>query len=178
MARFEELNDYGFFQYNGNDRSILYKEASISIIRIHSINTEVVQNAFSYFILLNIYQNMFIRGVQSNITHAVIFDEAHRASKLKLIPTMAKECRKYGISFILSSQSAKDFSSDVFPAILNYLVLRVSESDANFLSKSLSIDSSEVKKIYEIFKKMDKFHAMFFSEESKRNSIIKLHSVE
>ena len=32
----------------------------------------------------------------------MIFDEAHRAAGLKLIPTMAKECRKYGISLVLA----------------------------------------------------------------------------
>jgi hypothetical protein len=41
----------------------------------------------------------------------MIFDEAHRAARLKLIPTMAKECRKYGLSFVVASQEAKDFDS-------------------------------------------------------------------
>lgn len=53
---------------------------------------------------------MFRRGIQDRITHAVIFDEAHRAAGLKVIPTMAKECRKYGISLIVASQEARDFN--------------------------------------------------------------------
>ena len=43
---------------------------------------------------------MFRRGIHDRVTHALIFDEAHRAAGLKLIPTMAKECRKYGISLV------------------------------------------------------------------------------
>jgi DNA helicase HerA-like ATPase len=40
----------------------------------------------------------------------VVFDEAHRAARLRLIPTMAKEHRKYGFSLVLASQEAKDFA--------------------------------------------------------------------
>ena len=38
------------------------------------------------------------------MTHAVIFDEADRAARGRLIPTMVKECRKYGIAFVVASQ--------------------------------------------------------------------------
>ncbi|MCM8595028.1 hypothetical protein [Accumulibacter sp.] len=58
---------------------------------------------------------MFRRGTQARITHAVVFDEAHRAARLKLLPTMAKECRKHGLSFVVASQGAKDFDSSLFP---------------------------------------------------------------
>ena len=40
------------------------------------------------------------------LTHALVFDEAHRAAQLELIPTMAKECRKCGISLVLASWEA------------------------------------------------------------------------
>ena len=66
-------------------------------------------------------KDMFRRGIQDRITHALIFDEAHRAAGLKLIPAMAKECRKYGISLVLASQEARDFHPSVFSAIANYL---------------------------------------------------------
>jgi DNA phosphorothioation-dependent restriction protein DptH len=72
---------------------------------------------------------MFRRGILDRITHAVIFDEAHRAANLTRLPTMAKECRKYGISN-RGSQEAEDFNVSLFSAIANYLVFRVTESDA------------------------------------------------
>jgi DNA helicase HerA-like ATPase len=58
-------------------------------------------------------------------TGAIRKKEAHRAAKLRLIPAMAKECRKYGISLVLASQEAKDFNISLFSAVANYLVLRL-----------------------------------------------------
>lgn len=56
------------------------------------------------------------------MTHATIFDEAHRASRLKLIPQLAKECRKFGLALTLASRDAKDFSPALFSAVGSYLV--------------------------------------------------------
>ena len=84
-----------------------------------------LQKAFAALVLYSLYKDMFRRGIQPRITHAVVFDEAHRAAGLKLIPTMAKECRKYGISLVVASQEAKDFNVSLFFAIANYLVLRL-----------------------------------------------------
>ncbi len=80
---------------------------------------------------------MFRRGRQERITHAVIFDEAHRASRLKLIPTMAKECRKYGLCMIVASQEARDFGAALYSAIANYMVLRVTDQDARVLARNV-----------------------------------------
>ena len=48
---------------------------------------------------------------------------------------MAKESRKFGISFVVASQEAKDFDPSLFTAIANYLTLRVSEPDAKLMAK-------------------------------------------
>ena len=87
--------------------------------------------------LQNLYQAMFRRGTQERITHAVVFDEAHRAMRLKLIPTMAKECRKHGLSLIVASQEVKDFDDSMFTAIASYHALRTSEADARETLKNL-----------------------------------------
>ena len=99
---------------------------------------EAVQRAFASFAFYRIYQDMFRRGRQETITHAVIFDEAHRAHRLKLIPTMAKECRKYGLALILASQEARDFDSSLYSAIANYLIFRVTENDARALARNVA----------------------------------------
>ena len=80
-----------------------------------------MQNAFASFVLYSLYKDMFRRGVQTEITHAIVFDEAHRAARLKLIPQFAKECRKFGLSLTLASQEAKDFQPALFSAVGNYL---------------------------------------------------------
>jgi len=93
LGRLEELDDYGFFDLNESQGG-MWESDQYTVIRIHRTQSDVLQNAFSSLILYGLYKNMFKRGIQDRITHAVIVDEAHRAARLTLIPTMAKECRK------------------------------------------------------------------------------------
>lgn len=162
MTRLAELADYGLFDANTGAPSLL-DSATPTLVQIHSSQNEVLQRAFSTFVLHNLYQSMFRRGTQSRITHAVIFDEAHRAARLKLIPTMAKECRKYGLSFVVASQEAKDFDSSLFTAVANYLALRVNESDAKLMAKIFA-PSDKVTLYADRIKQMAKFKAWFYSE--------------
>src|SRR5437870_12005101 len=87
----------------------------------HTTQNDNLQKAFASLVFYGLYKDMFRRGIRQRITHAVVFDEAHRAARLRLIPTMAKECRKYGISLVLASQEAKDFNISLFSAVANYL---------------------------------------------------------
>jgi DNA helicase HerA-like ATPase len=119
---------------------------------------------------------MFRRGTQSRITHAIIFDEAHKAARLNLISTMAKECRKFGIALILASQEAKDFNSSLFSAVANYLVLRVTEADAKALVRNVSSADQE-KSLIDKIKGLEKFKAMFFCEGRPKPTILKLNNV-
>jgi DNA phosphorothioation-dependent restriction protein DptH len=106
LARLGELDDYGFFNV-GEATESLWESEQPTVIRIHSTQNDNLQKAFASLIFYGLYKDMFRRGIQDRITHAVVFDEAHRAARLRLVPTMAKECRKYGISLILASQEAK-----------------------------------------------------------------------
>jgi DNA helicase HerA-like ATPase len=110
---------------------------------------------------------MFKRGPQETLTHAVVFDEAHRASRLKLLPTMAKECRKFGISLVLASQEARDFDASLFSAIASYLALRVTEHDAKTIAKMASASDVE-KRVVDRLKQLGKYTALFFTEGSSR----------
>jgi DNA helicase HerA-like ATPase len=97
----------------------------------------------------------------------VIFDEAHRAARLQLIPTMAKECRKYGISLVLASQEAKDFHQSLFSAVANYLILRLTDADARSLARNVT--SSDQEKLFaDRIKQLDRFRAFYCSEGQKR----------
>ena len=162
MTRLAELADYGLFEATVGAPSLL-DHATPALVQIHSSQNEVLQRAFSTFVLHNLYQSMFRRGTQDRITHAVIFDEAHRAARLKLIPTMAKECRKYGLSFVVASQEAKDFDSSLFTAVANYLALRVSEPDAKLMAKIFA-PSDKLTLYTDRIKQMAKFKAWFYSE--------------
>jgi DNA phosphorothioation-dependent restriction protein DptH len=162
MTRLAELADYGLFAATVGAPSLL-DSATPALVQVHSSQNEVLQRAFSTFVLHNLYQSMFRRGTQDRITHAVIFDEAHRAARLKLIPTMAKECRKYGLSFVVASQEAKDFDSSLFTAVANYLALRVSEPDAKLMAKIFA-PSDKLTLYTDRIKQMAKFKAWFYSE--------------
>jgi DNA helicase HerA-like ATPase len=137
------------------------------VVRIHGTQNEHLQKAFSSLIFYGLYKDMFRRGLQDRITHAVVFDEAHRAARLQLIPTMAKECRKYGISLVLASQEAKDFHSSLFSAVANYLILRLTDADARTLARNVT--SSDQEKLFaDRIKQLPRFRAFYCSESQKR----------
>jgi hypothetical protein len=174
LGRLEELGDYGFFVTSTHPQS-LWENEQPTIIRIHRTQNDNLQKAFASLVFYGIYKDMFRRGIQQRITHAVLFDEAHRAARLRLIPTMAKECRKYGISLVLASQEAKDFNISLFSAIANYLVLRLNEADAKTLVRNVA-SSDQERALVDKIKQMDRFKALYFCEGRKKPSLVALTS--
>ncbi len=172
LARLNELDDFRFFDVAESSSSLLESELP-QLIRIHSVSNEAMQRACAGFVLYRIYQDMFRRGRQERLTHAIVFDEAHRAGKLKLLPTMAKECRKYGIALIVASQEARDFDPGLFAAIGSYLVLRVTDQDARIMARN-SAGSDQEKALADKLKTMPKYEAMFFTESLKKPVQVKL----
>ncbi|MBE7489048.1 ATP-binding protein [bacterium] len=172
LLRLDELQDYGFFEL-GETRESLWESKQPIVIRIHATQNANLQKAFASLVFYGLYKDMFRRGTQNRITHAVVFDEAHRAAGLKLIPTMAKECRKYGISLVLASQEAKDFNISLFSAIANYLVLRLTEADAKALVRNVA-SSDQERTLMDKIKQMDRFRALYFCEGRKKPSLLKL----
>jgi len=175
LSRLDELADYGFFELADSHQS-LWESQQPTIIRIHLTQNDNLQKAFASLVFYGLYKDMFRRGIQSRITHAVIFDEAHRAARLRLIPTMAKECRKYGISLVLASQEAKDFHASLFSAIANYLVLRLNETDAKALVRNVA-SSDQERALIDRIKQMDRFKALYFCEGRRRPSFVVLRSL-
>ncbi|MGH7137502.1 MAG: ATP-binding protein, partial [Candidatus Dormibacteria bacterium] len=166
LSRLEELDDYGFFQPSDAQASLWESECPI-VLRIHSTQNDNLQKAFASLVFYGLYKDMFRRGTQDRITHCLIFDEAHRAARLQLIPTMAKECRKYGISLILASQEARDFHVSLFSAIANYLVLRLTEADAKALARNIATSDQE-RMLIDRIKQMERFRAFYCSEGLKK----------
>lgn len=172
LARLEELSDYGFFEPGESYESLWESEVPI-VIRIHSTQNDNLQKAFASLVFYSLYKDMFRRGLKDRLTHAVVFDEAHRAAGLRLIPTMAKECRKYGISLVLASQEAKDFHVSLFSAIANYLVLRLTEADAKALVRNVACSHQE-RLLIDKIKQMERFRAYYFCEGKNRPSPVAL----
>ncbi len=172
LARLDELRDYGFFTA-GESRGSLWESDKPIVIRIHTTQNDTLQRAFSSLVFYGLYKDMFRRGIQDRITHALVFDEAHRAAKLGLVPTMAKECRKYGISLVVASQEARDFNISLFSAIANYLVLRLTEADAKALVRNVA-SSDQERTLMDKIKQMDRFKALYFCEGRKKPSPVSL----
>jgi hypothetical protein len=172
LSRLDELDDYGFFRVIESAGS-LWDNPEPTVIRIHTTQNDNLQRAFAALIFYSLYKDMFRRGLQERITHAVIFDEAHRAAGLKLIPTMAKECRKYGISLVLASQEARDFHVSLFSAVANYLVLRLTEADAKALVRNVA-NSQQERLLIDRIKQMERFKALYFSEGKVRPTPVNL----
>ncbi|MFQ3581927.1 MAG: hypothetical protein SNJ49_08490 [Chloracidobacterium sp.] len=166
LTRLDELEDYGFFKPPPTEPARdLWQRTAPVVVCLHREQSEVVQSAFAMLVLYQLYKDMFRRGVQSRITHAIMFDEAHRARRLKLIPTVAKECRKYGISLVLASQEARDFDPSVFSAVGSQLVLRVNEADAKALVRNMTA-TGQARSVVDQIKSMPKFQALYFSEQA------------
>lgn len=172
MTRLAELDDYGFFARTTGLPSLL-DSAVPALVQIHTSQNEVLQRAFSTFVFYNLYQSMFRRGPQQRITHAIVFDEAHRAAKLKLLPTMAKECRKYGLSLVLASQEVRDFDASLYTAVASYLTLRLHETDARLMAKMFA-SSDKVALLTDRIKQMQKYHAWFYGEGMRAPAMVEL----
>ncbi len=172
LVRLNELDDYDFFNDTVRQGS-LWDNAQPTVIRIHKTQNDNLQRAFASLIFYGLYKDMFRRGIKDRITHALIFDEAHRAANLRLIPTMAKECRKFGISLVLTSQEAKDFHDSVFSAIANYLVLRLTDVDAKALVRNVS-NSRDERGLVDQIKQMNRFQALYFGEGRRKPARVML----
>lgn len=173
LARLTELDDYNFFDGNVETLSMLDQTQPV-VLQLHQTQNEAVQRAFAAFAFYRIYQDMQQRGPQKRITHAIIFDEAHRAAKLKLIPTMAKECRKFGLSLILASQESRDFDRSLFGNIANYLLLRVTEDTARHLAKN-ALASDRQRAVADKLKQLQKYEALWLTEGRKTPVQIRLY---
>ena len=174
LARLDELDDYGFFDLRESRVSLWENEQPV-VIRIHTTQNDNLQRAFASLVFYGLYKDMFRRGIRDRITHSVIFDEAHRAAGLKLIPTMAKECRKYGVSLVLASQEARDFNVSLFSAIANYLVLRLTEADAKALVRNVA-SSQQERMLMDRIKQMPRFRALYFCEGRSKPYSVNLSS--
>jgi hypothetical protein len=170
MARLSELDDYGLFS-SASDADNLLATTTPSVVCLHRTPSEMLQRAFASLLFYRIYQEMFLRGLQRRITHAIVFDEAHRASRLKLLATMGKECRKFGLSLLLASQEARDFSPSMYSAVANYLVLRVTDQDARALAKNVA-PSTQAKRVADELKQLPKHEAVFFQEGQGRSRML------
>lgn len=127
------------------------------------------------FFLNRIYRGMFARTDISELRNALVFDEAHRVAKLRLIPKTMQECRKYGIAFIVSSQRLDDFREGVVDNAGATMSLRVNHPDAKRLAQHLAPEQNSKSMIAKL-QKLKKYRALFTAEEYDQPREIQLVS--
>lgn len=169
LLRLSELDDRRFFESDSAQPGYLDGRHPI-VLRLHATPSEQAQTAFASFAFYRLYQDMFRRGRPDALTHAIVFDEAHRAAKLKLIPTMAKECRKFGLSLILASQEASDFASELFAAVDSTLVLRVTDESARCIARNKA-SASDQRGLADKMKQLPNYEAIAFGSQFGRAGI-------
>jgi hypothetical protein len=163
LLRLTELDDRGFFDSDSPQPGYLDAPHPV-VLQLHTTPSAATQTAFASFAFYRIYQDMFRRGRPEAITHAIVFDEAHRAAKLKLIPTMAKECRKFGLSLILASQEASDFAPELFAAVDSTLVLRVTDDSARCIARN-KVTTADQRALADRMKQLPNYEALAFGSQ-------------
>jgi DNA helicase HerA-like ATPase len=163
LLRLTELDDRGFFESDSPRHGYL-DAAHPVVLQLHTTPSAAAQTAFASFAFYRLYQDMFRRGRPEALTHAIVFDEAHRAAKLKLIPTMAKECRKFGLSLILASQEASDFAPELFAAVDSTLVLRVTDDSARGIARN-KVAAADQRNLADLMKQLPDYEALAFGSQ-------------
>lgn len=175
LLRLTELDDRGFFE-SGSPQPGYLDAAHSVVLRLHTTPSQAAQTAFASFAFYRLYQDMFRRGRPEALTHAIVFDEAHRAAKLKLIPTVAKECRKFGLSLILASQEASDFAPELFAAVDSTLVLRVTDDSARCIARNKAA-AADQRDVADRMKQLPNYQALAFgSQFGKSGMVVKLET--
>lgn len=163
LLRLTELDDRGFFE-SDSPRPGYLDASNPVVLRLHTTPSAAAQTAFASFAFYRLYQDMFRRGRPEALTHAIVFDEAHRAARLKLIPTMAKECRKFGLSLILASQEASDFAPELFAAVDSTLVLRVTDDSVRCIARN-KVAAADQRALADMMKQLRNYEALAFGSQ-------------
>jgi DNA phosphorothioation-dependent restriction protein DptH len=164
-TRLESIFQLELFRENQQETFSLDELLSqVTVLDLHRLELEENQRIAASFFLQLIYRDMFSRPIAKRLRTAVVFDEAHRVARLRLIPKMMQECRKYGIMFIVSSQRIEDFDQGVLDSARNHLYLCLNNPDARRLAAYISGGTTR-SDLVDKLQTLPKFHALFRSEE-------------
>lgn len=88
------------------------------------------------FVLQAVYNRMLSEGPSKKIKLYVVIDEAHKLSYDATLTDLIREARKYGVGFILASQSVRDFATVVFENMGTKIALQLEGEDAKFMAEN------------------------------------------
>jgi type IV secretory pathway VirB4 component len=88
---------------------------------------------------------MLAEGPSKEIKLYVVIDEAHKLSYDQTLTDLIREARKYGVGFILASQSVRDFATVVFENMGTKIALQLEGEDAKFMAENFGVTDKVTK---------------------------------
>jgi len=107
-----------------------------TIINLSALHTPELMKSVARFVLQAVYNRMLSEGPSKKIKLYVVIDEAHKLSYDATLTDLIREARKYGVGFILASQSVRDFATVVFENMGTKIALQLEGEDAKFMAEN------------------------------------------
>lgn len=134
--RIEPLFENNIFVSGTNSISIAEILKQNSVINLSTLHTPELMKSVARFVLQAIYNRMLAEGPSKKIKLYVVIDEAHKLSYDQTLTDLIREARKYGVGFILASQSVRDFATVVFENMGTKIALQLEGEDAKFMAEN------------------------------------------
>ena len=134
--RIEPLFENNIFVSAANSVSINEVLNQNSIINLSALATPELMKSVARFVLQAVYNRMISEGPSNKIKLYVVIDEAHKLSYDSTLTDLIREARKYGVGFILASQSVRDFATVVFENMGTKIALQLEGEDARFMAEN------------------------------------------
>jgi hypothetical protein len=134
--RIEPLFENNIFVSNGQGTSINNVLNRNSIIDLSKLHTPELMKSVARFVLQAVYNRMIAEGPSKRIKLYVVIDEAHKLSYDQTLTDLIREARKYGVGFILASQSVRDFATVVFENMGTKIALQLEGDDAKYMAEN------------------------------------------
>lgn len=132
--RIEPLFENNIFVSGANSVSISEILKQNSIVNLSTLHTPELMKSVARFVLQAVYNRMLAEGPSKKIKLYVVIDEAHKLSYDQTLTDLIREARKYGVGFILASQSVRDFATVVFENMGTKIGLQLEGEDAKFMA--------------------------------------------
>jgi type IV secretory pathway VirB4 component len=113
-----------------------------TIIRLSTLPTVELMKTVCRFTLQSIYNYMISAGPSKDIRLYVVLDEAHKISYDQTLTDLIREARKYGIGFILASQTPRDFDSVVFDNMGTKISLQLEGDDSKIITENFGLSDN------------------------------------
>ncbi|MBK8656770.1 MAG: ATP-binding protein [Haliscomenobacter sp.] len=116
-----------------------------SIINLSALPAPDLMKIVARFVLQAVYNRMLSEGPSREIKLYVVIDEAHKLSYDQTLTDLIREARKYGVGFILASQSVRDFATVVFENMGTKIALQLEGEDAKFMADNFGATDKTTK---------------------------------